>query len=166
LSTAYLSVGSNLGDRRANISQAIDALAQRGIRVVKTSSIYETEPVGFRDQGWFLNCVVEVETSMEPEELLVSILQIEESSGRRRSAQSVPMGPRIIDIDIILFGEHIIQSDDLQIPHPRMASRKFVLVPLDEIASEAKHPRVNKTIHQLLGETPDHSIVKPWKEPT
>jgi 2-amino-4-hydroxy-6-hydroxymethyldihydropteridine diphosphokinase len=165
MSTAYLSIGSNLGDRRANISQAIGALAQRGIRVVKTSSIYETEPVGFRDQGWFLNCVVEVETSMEPEELLVSILQIEQSLGRRRSAQSVPMGPRIIDIDIILFGEHIIQSDDLQIPHPRMASRKFVLVPLDEIAPQAMHPALNKTLHQLLAETTDHSIVKLWKEP-
>jgi 2-amino-4-hydroxy-6-hydroxymethyldihydropteridine diphosphokinase len=158
--TAYLSLGSNVGDRHANLQRAISSLTERGIRVVKQSSIYETEPVGFRDQSWFLNCAVEVETLLSPKELLGVLLEIEQGMGRRRT---VPMGPRIIDIDILLYGDEVIQSDELTIPHPRMAERRFVLVPLAEIAPEAVHPSATKTAAQLLAETADRSSVRSWQ---
>lgn len=128
--------------------------------------MYETEPVGFRDQGWFLNCAVEVETSLSPEELLRILLEIEQRMGRRRSKEAVPMGPRIIDLDIILFGDQIVQSEALSIPHPRMVDRNFVLIPLDEIAPQARHPGLKKTIHELLRETTDRSAAKRWAEKT
>ena len=153
----YLSLGSNIGDRAQNLALAMDAFALLGVRVVKQSSVYETEPVELREQDWFLNCVVEVETNLRPQELMQVLLNIERSMGRERT---VPKGPRIIDVDILMFGSESVHESHLEIPHPRMADRRFVLVPLTEIAPETVHPVMRKTIQQLLEDTPDHSEVR------
>jgi 2-amino-4-hydroxy-6-hydroxymethyldihydropteridine diphosphokinase len=157
VTTVYLSLGSNIGDRAANIARAISALAQHGVRVTRQSSLYETEPVDFRDQEWFLNSVAEAQTELEPAELMDALLQIERALGRHRL---VPKGPRLIDIDILLFGSSIVRTPELEIPHPRMAERRFVLVPFSEIAPDAFHPVLKKTIAELLGSTPDRSKVR------
>jgi 2-amino-4-hydroxy-6-hydroxymethyldihydropteridine diphosphokinase len=153
----YLSLGSNIGDRALNISRAIESLPVHGVHVVQQSSPYETEPVELRDQEWFLNGVVEVETKLTPQRLMQALLEIERSMGRLRLT---PKGPRIIDMDILLFGSQIIREPGLEIPHPRMAERRFVLVPFAEIAAGAMHPVLKKTIAQLLDETPDRSEVR------
>ncbi|MFZ3330569.1 MAG: 2-amino-4-hydroxy-6-hydroxymethyldihydropteridine diphosphokinase [Candidatus Acidiferrales bacterium] len=153
----YLSLGSNIGDRVLNISRAIDSLPVHGVHVVQQSSPYETEPVEVRDQEWFLNGVAEVETKLTPQRLMQALLAIERSMGRLRLA---PKGPRIIDIDILLFGSSILHVPGLEIPHPRMAQRRFVLVPFAEIAAGAVHPVLKKTIAELLDETPDRSEVR------
>lgn len=155
----YLSLGSNIGDRAANISRALDALRDRAARITRSSSLYETEPVEFRDQDWFLNSVVEAETDLLPLDLMNAILSVERSLGRQRR---LPKGPRLIDIDILLYADSVIHTPELDIPHPRMASRRFVLVPFAEIARDAIHPVFHKTIAELLAATPDCSIVRPW----
>src|SRR5271154_2182187 len=137
MNNIYLSFGSNLGDRAQNIAHAIEALQPENVRVAKQSSLYETEPVELRAQDWFLNCVAEVETNLEPQELIQVLLKIERSMGRERL---VPKGPRVIDIDILLFGQAIVKEPQLEIPHPRMACRRFVLVPFVEIAPDVAHP--------------------------
>jgi 2-amino-4-hydroxy-6-hydroxymethyldihydropteridine diphosphokinase len=153
----YLSLGSNIGDRALSISRATESLPVHGVHVVQQSSPYETEPVELRDQEWFLNGVVEVETKLTPQRLMQALLEIERSMGRLRLT---PKGPRIIDMDILLFGSMILHEPGLEIPHPRMAERRFVLVPFAEIAAGAMHPILKKTIAQLLDETPDHSEVR------
>ncbi len=157
MTTIYLSLGSNIGDRAANIARAIAALAPRGVRVTRESSLYETEPVDFREQDWFLNCVVEAETDLAPAELMDALLDVERSLGRVRGA---PKGPRLIDMDILLFGSGIVRAPGLEIPHPRMAERRFVLVPFNEIAPRAWHPVLEKTIGELLDLTHDRSEVR------
>lgn len=152
----YLSLGSNIGDRALNIAHAIEALPPRGARVVRQSSLYETEPVELRAQEWFLNCVAEVETDLTPQELMHTLLEIERSMGRLRIT---PKGPRIIDMDILFFGSAIVRQTGLEIPHPRMAERRFVLVPFAEIAPGAVHPLLKKTIAEMLAETPDENEV-------
>jgi 2-amino-4-hydroxy-6-hydroxymethyldihydropteridine diphosphokinase len=157
MNNIYLSLGSNIGDRAGNISRAVAELGPHRVRLVKQSSLYETEPVELREQGWFLNGVVEVETELTPQQLMQVLLKIEREMGRERI---VPKGPRIIDMDILLFSSSVVKESRLEIPHPRMADRCFVLVPLAEIAPGAVHPVLKKTIQQLLQETPDHSEVR------
>jgi 2-amino-4-hydroxy-6-hydroxymethyldihydropteridine diphosphokinase len=157
VTTTYLSLGSNIGDRAANVARAVSALAQHGVRVTRQSSLYETEPVDFRDQDWFLNSVVEAQTELEPAQLMDALLQIERALGRHRL---VTKGPRLIDIDILLYGSSIVRTPALEIPHPRMAGRRFVLVPFHEIAPDALHPVLKKTIAELLRSTSDHSEVR------
>ena len=160
MKTVYLSLGSNLGDRARNLRRAIESLAAQQIRVTQTSSFYETEPLEIRDQPWFLNCVVEAETDLMPRQLLQTLREIERELGRLRR---IPKGPRILDIDILLFGSSVMHTPELEIPHPRMAGRRFVLVPLAEIAPEARHPVLQKTAAELLAETPDSSEVRRYE---
>lgn len=161
MKTVYLSLGSNVGDRAGNIAQAIGALGARGVRVERQSSLYETEPVELREQPWFLNCVVEAETELMPRQLMNALLEIERDMGRTRRT---PKGPRLIDMDILFFGASVIRTAELEIPHPRMAERRFVLVPFAEIAPEARHPTLQKSVAQLLAETPDRSEVRLWQK--
>jgi 2-amino-4-hydroxy-6-hydroxymethyldihydropteridine diphosphokinase len=153
---AYLSCGSNLGDRKANLRRAIADLRSAGIPVRRISSVYETEPVGFRSQPWFLNLAVETETLLLPQELLACCLRIEAAHGRIRS---FPGAPRPLDLDILLFGGLIIDEPGLQIPHPRMTERRFVLQPLAQIAPEVLHPVRKQQILTLLAGCPDSSRV-------
>jgi 2-amino-4-hydroxy-6-hydroxymethyldihydropteridine diphosphokinase len=143
--TAYLSLGSNMGDREANLRAAIERLREPG-DVKAVSSLYETEPVEFIRQPWFLNCAVALETERMPRQLLSAVLSIEQSMGRRRLQ---PKGPRVIDIDILLFGSSVVDDPRLVIPHPAMHERRFVLEPLAEIAPEVRHPVFKRTIREL-----------------
>jgi 2-amino-4-hydroxy-6-hydroxymethyldihydropteridine diphosphokinase len=153
---AYLSLGSNVGDRVAHLRDAIARLESIG-RVVSVSSFYETEPVEVTDQPWFLNCAVGLETALTAEQLMARLLQIEQKMGRRRIQKK---GPRTIDIDILLFDDLILDSPDVTIPHPAMQKRRFVLEPLAEIAAEARHPGIKKTIRELLEELPAGQSVR------
>ena len=155
--TAYLSLGSNVGDRAKNLRAAIDELPHVGVAVKKVSSFYETEPVDLRAQPWFLNCAAEAETHFDAIMLLRALREIETKMG---SKKLVAKGPRLFDMDILLYGSETIDAPELQVPHARMHLRRFVLVPLAEIAPEVMHPRMKLTIRQLLEQTPDHSAVR------
>jgi 2-amino-4-hydroxy-6-hydroxymethyldihydropteridine diphosphokinase len=159
MTTVYLSLGSNMGDRAENIARAIAALRRRGVRVTQESSLYETEPLEIREQPWFLNCAIAAETELSPGRLIEVLLEIEREMGRERL---VPKGPRLIDMDIVLYGLDIVKEPGLEIPHPRMAERKFVLVPLAEIAGEVNHPVAMMTIAEMLEATADRSEVGKW----
>jgi 2-amino-4-hydroxy-6-hydroxymethyldihydropteridine diphosphokinase len=157
MATIYLSLGSNKGDREKYIARAIEALDACGVSVARKSSLYETEPVETSSKSWFLNCVVKAETDLLPPQLMHRLLDIERALGRKRR---VPRGPRFIDIDILLYEDRMVSSEQLEIPHPRMADRRFVLVPFVEIARDVRHPVFKKTIVKLLAETPDRSEVR------
>ena len=152
----YLSLGSNVGNRQAQLQDARARLATVG-RVVAESSLYETEPVELTQQPWFLNCALALETSKTPQQLMAAILRVEEEMGRRRMQKK---GPRSIDIDILLFGDTIINSPELTIPHPAMQQRRFVLEPLAEIAPEVLDPVLKKTIRELRDELPPGQVVR------
>jgi len=153
---AYLSLGSNVGDRAANLREALAHLEEAG-RSLAVSAFYETQPVEVPDQPWFLNCVAAIETGKTPRELLQLALHIEAAMGRLRMRDK---GPRKIDIDILLFGDLVVDEPGLKIPHPSMHHRRFVLEPLAEIAPEARHPALGKTAQELLSELPGGQTVR------
>ncbi len=155
-SLVYLSLGSNVGDREAQLQSAVARLAEIG-RVMAVSSFYETEPVEFTHQPWFLNCAVALETGQTPQQLMASILRIEQEMGRRRAQKK---GPRTIDIDILLFDDTVLDSSEVTIPHPALHERRFVLEPLAEIAPELLHPVLRKTIAALHDALPPGQIVR------
>ena len=156
---AYFSLGSNVGDRESHLRSAITRLEACGT-IVAVSSFYETEPVEFTQQAWFLNCAIAMETRQTPDQLMAAALNIERETGRHRTQQK---GPRTIDIDILLFGETVSNSPGLTIPHPAMHQRRFVLEPLAEIAPEARHPVLQKTIRELRDALPAGQEVRKVK---
>lgn len=157
MKTIYLGLGSNLGDRHAHLADAIARLQDSDLRITRVSSIYETEPRDLADQPWFLNQVIEAESDLLPRQFLSCIQKVEREMGRKRA---IPKGPRIIDIDILLFGDSIVETDDLQIPHPRMLERRFVLEPLAEIAPELRFPITKKTIREMLKSVASQAVRK------
>ena len=159
--TVFLSLGSNIGDRMANIMTALDRLREAG-EIIEVSSIYETEPVEFTAQPWFLNCVAELDTDKMPKQLLMAMLKIEQGMGRNRQQKK---GPRIIDLDILLFGNSVIDAEGLTIPHPSLQERRFVLEPLREIAPDLRHPVLKRTVRELLSELPAGQAVRRLQGP-
>ena len=147
MKTAYLALGSNLGDREAELNRALEQLEDAGIRVRRRSGVIETAPQYVLDQPMFLNMAVEVDTELDPYEMLAAIHRIEASMGRTRAT---PKGPRTIDIDIVFYGSEVINTPSLTIPHPGMAERRFVLEPLAEIAPGLRHPITGATVEHML----------------
>ena len=157
----YLSLGSNLGDRAAHLRRALDELATAGIEVARVSPFYRTEPVDYRPQPWFLNGVAEVRTELLPLRLLSTLQRIERKLGRRRT---VPKGPRTIDLDILFYDNAVVHSAALSIPHSRMGERKFVLVPLGDLAPDLRHPLTRKTVREMLSDTADRSQIMRYEQ--
>ena len=155
MKTVYIALGSNLGDRAAHLQQALTLLKDVKLHVLHASPLYETAPQGLLDQPWFLNQVIEAETTLLPRQLLKRLLTIERQMGRKRT---VPNGPRTIDLDIVLYGNAVIDAPDLQIPHPRMGERRFVLEPLAALIPDLRHPETKQTIREMLAQVKDQSV--------
>jgi 2-amino-4-hydroxy-6-hydroxymethyldihydropteridine diphosphokinase len=147
LKLAYICLGSNVGDRELLLRQALEKLEAPDLHLLRTSSVYETEPIGLRDQAWFLNLVAEFETALLPRQLLHRAQQVERELGRRRT---VVNGPRTLDADILLYGRTIMDCDELTIPHPRYAERRFVLAPLAELNPALRDPVTGRTVTEML----------------
>jgi 2-amino-4-hydroxy-6-hydroxymethyldihydropteridine diphosphokinase len=154
---AYLSLGSNLGDRARHLEDAIRLVQDQDLTVLRRSSVYETEPRDVTNQPWFLNLVVEADTRLFPRQLLSRIKRVEGELGRKRITDK---GPRTIDIDIVLFGHFVVDSPDLVIPHPRMGERRFVLEPLAELAPDLRHPLRHETMREMLGRVSGQKVAK------
>ncbi len=159
----FLSIGSNLEDREKNLSQTQLLLEKEGIEILKESSLYKTQPVGFPSKSWFYNQVLEVKANVKPEALLTLVKKIEQKMGRDLPAKK---GPRIIDIDILLAEKTVIRTKNLEIPHPRMEKRNFVLVPFSEISPDTVHPLLNISVKDILKKSKDSSIVNQIKKRT
>jgi 2-amino-4-hydroxy-6-hydroxymethyldihydropteridine diphosphokinase len=157
--TYHLGLGSNLGRRTANLSRACRLLERNGVEVLKVSALYETEPVDFSDQPWFLNQVIEVRSDLDPSALFRMVKSIETAMKR---VPTFEKGPRTIDIDILLAGDSVIDTPELVVPHPRLHLRNFVLVPLAEIAPGVRHPVLGKTVLELAGASVDPGLVTRW----
>ena len=155
----FLSLGSNLGDRVANLRKALEQLPGVGVEIKRVSSFYKTEPVDFRPQAWFVNCVAEAETHLMPMQLLKAVKLLERTLGRRPTGAN---RPRLIDIDILLYENVVVHSAILNIPHERMAERRFVLLPLRELAANLRHPITKQTVSEMLQDSGDTSQVVRW----
>ena len=158
MAITYLSIGSNLGDREFYLRQAVADLSRRGVEVVRRAGFYETQPRDAVDQPWFLNTAIEGKTDLTPQALLETCLEVERCNHRIRET---PKGPRTLDIDILFYEDRIVDQPGLSIPHPRIIERRFVLVPLNEIAPNWKDPLSGKTVRRLLEECGDQSEVRP-----
>lgn len=152
----WIGVGSNMGDRLAHISDAMELLGTKGVKVLRTSSIYETAPLGFKADTQFLNAVFECEATFTAAEVLEIIAGIEGKLGRTRSSDERYLS-RTIDLDILLFGNHVITTEKLTVPHPRIAERRFVLEPLNELIPNALHPVINRTIDRIYSDCTDQN---------
>jgi 2-amino-4-hydroxy-6-hydroxymethyldihydropteridine diphosphokinase len=159
--TVYIALGTNVGEREANLLQALRLLPESGVHIRRVSSIYETEPVDYLDQEWFLNAVLEGETELDALDLLIVLRVIEARMG---SKKAFAKGPRKIDLDVLLYGNETIDTPELQVPHPRMLERKFVLIPLAEIAPNLRHPSWKSGVAHLLAASADHSSVKKFRD--
>ena len=161
IQNAYVGLGSNLGDRAGYLLLAVRGMLDAGLDVIRLSSIYETEPVEYENQPAFLNMVAELRGSTlpSPEQMLARLLRIEYALGRKRD---IPLGPRTIDLDVLIFRDQQLETEFLTVPHPRLALRRFVLVPLNELVPSLVHPVLGKSVRELLAQTKDRSTVTRW----
>jgi len=157
LKLVYIALGSNLGDRAENLRLAREQVDAPDLRVLRASSIYETSPQDVEDQPWFLNQVIECETDLFPRQLLARLQKIERAMGRKRT---IAKGPREIDLDILLFGNAVVKAPELEVPHPRMAERRFVLAPLAELVPDKKHPGTRWTVREMLAKVANQVVRK------
>ncbi len=160
MAEVYLGLGSNLGNRERNIIEAVKRLGEK-VQITRLSSLYETEPVGYGAQPWFLNAVCAGETGLAPHSLLDFLKAIEREMGR---SEGIRWGPRVIDLDILFYNGLVLSDEKLTIPHPRLHERRFVLIPLAEIAPNLVHPLLGLTVAELLARVKDQSEVRLWKE--
>jgi 2-amino-4-hydroxy-6-hydroxymethyldihydropteridine diphosphokinase len=165
IQNAYVGLGSNLGDRAGYLLLAVRGMLDAGVDVIRLSSIYETEPVEYENQPAFLNMVAELRGSTlpSPDQMLARLLRIEYALGRKRD---VRMGPRTIDLDLLIFKDRRVETEFLTVPHPRLALRRFVLVPLNELVPNLIHPVLEKRVSELLSQTKDRSTVTRWRPAT